>query len=271
MPPGTIDGSTRLVLTNAIYFNATWSWPFDKKVTQKRTFHLAGGSRVEVPMMTATSKDFYGYAKGNGYQAVDVPYSRGEMSMTVLLPDEGTFREFEDALDADALDQILDGIEIDYITLTMPLFKFESEFSLSETLAGMGMPDAFDARADFSGMTGFQGPVGLRSRSQGIRIGGRRGHGGSCGHERGGKGVRPHQGAHPGCGQPALHLPYPGQGHRHGPVPGPHDEPARPVKHRELRRMQQECPPRLDRLRDSASRRVESTPPVEQHQHFEQI
>ena len=48
----------------------------------------------------------------------------------------------------------MDDIEIDYITLTIPLFKFESEFSLGETLAGMGMPDAFDDRADFSGMTG---------------------------------------------------------------------------------------------------------------------
>ena len=157
LPPGTIDGSTRLVLTNAIYFNATWSWPFDKKLTQKRTFHLAGGGRVEAPMMSETSKDFYGYARGNGYQAVDVPYSLGEMSMTVLLPDEGTFGEFEDSLDADSLDQIHDSIEIDYVTLTMPLFEFESEFSLSETLAGMGMPDAFDARADFSGMTGSKG------------------------------------------------------------------------------------------------------------------
>ena len=63
LPPGTIDGSTRLVLTNAIYFNATWSWPFDKKLTQKRTFHLAGGGRVEAPMMSETSKDFYGYAR----------------------------------------------------------------------------------------------------------------------------------------------------------------------------------------------------------------
>ena len=38
----------------------------------------------------------------DGYQAVDVPYSRGEMSMTVLLPGEGTFGEFEDSLDADS-------------------------------------------------------------------------------------------------------------------------------------------------------------------------
>ena len=154
LPPGTIDGSTRLVLTNAIYFNASWSWPFPKKDTQKRPFHLAEGGRVDVPMMSETSKDFYGYARGNGYQAVDVPYSLGEMSMTVLLPDEGTFGEFEDSLNADALDKILDDIEIDYLKLTMPLFKFESEFSLVETLAGMGMTDAFGARADFSGMTG---------------------------------------------------------------------------------------------------------------------
>ena len=154
LPPGTIDGSTRLVLTNAIYFNASWSWPFSKKDTQKRPFHLAEGGKVDVPMMSETSDDFYGYARGNRYQAVDVPYSLGEMSMTVLLPDEGTFREFEDSLNADALDKILDDIEIDYLKLTMPLFKFESEFSLVETLAGMGMTDAFGARADFSGMTG---------------------------------------------------------------------------------------------------------------------
>ena len=108
-------------------------------------------------MMAETSKDFYGYARGNSYQAVDVPYSLGEVSMTILLPDEGTFGEFEDSLNADVLDQILDDIEINYVTLTMPLFKFESEFDLRKTLAGMGMPDAFGARADFSGMTGSKG------------------------------------------------------------------------------------------------------------------
>ena len=36
----------------------------------------------------------------------------------------------------------------------MPLFELESEFSLNQTLAEMGMPDAFGAGADFSGMTG---------------------------------------------------------------------------------------------------------------------
>ena len=154
LPPGIIDRSTRLVLTNAIYFNASWLWQFNPRDTEVRPFHLAGGGTVAVPMMTETTKEFYGYARGDGYQVVDVPYSWGEMSMTILLPDEGALGEFEDSLDSEMLDRIIDDIETDYVTLTMPLFEFESEFSLGDTLAEMGMPDAFDGRAEFSGMTG---------------------------------------------------------------------------------------------------------------------
>ena len=157
LQPGKVHRLTRLVLTNAIYFNASWSWPFDKRLTEERPFRLAGGETIMAPMMSETSDDFYGFAESKGYQAVDVPYSLGEMSMTILLPDEGTFQEFEDSLNAEVLTRILDDIEIDYITLTMPLFEFESEFSLGETLARMGMPDAFGAHADFSGMTGNRG------------------------------------------------------------------------------------------------------------------
>ena len=154
LPPGVVNSLTRLVLTNAIYFNASWLWPFDKQLTHERPFHLVGGGMVEVPMMAETSRKFYGFAQGEGYQAVHVPYSLGEISMTILLPDEGTFGEFEDSLNAQVLDRIFDEIEIGNITLTMPLFELESEFGLDQTLAGMGMPNAFGAGADFSGMTG---------------------------------------------------------------------------------------------------------------------
>ena len=154
LPPGAVDQSTRLVLTNAIYFNASWLWPFSPSRTEVRPFYLAGGGTVDVPMMTETYKG-YGYARGDGYQVVDVPYSWGEMSMTILLPDEGTTLEaLEGSLDSEMLDRIIDDIETDYVTLTMPLFEFESEFSLGDTLAEMGMPDAFGGGADFSGMTG---------------------------------------------------------------------------------------------------------------------
>ena len=74
--------------------------------------------------------------------------------MTILLPGEDELEEFENSLDSEVLNRIIDDIEIDYITLTMPLFEFESEFSLGDTLAEMGMPNAFSDGADFSGMTG---------------------------------------------------------------------------------------------------------------------
>ena len=75
LAPGVIKDSTRLVLTNAIYFNASWLWQFNPGDTEVRPFHLAAGGTVGVPMMTETTKDLYGYARGDGYQAVDVPYS----------------------------------------------------------------------------------------------------------------------------------------------------------------------------------------------------
>ena len=93
-------------------------------------------------------------ATGEGYQAVDLPYIGKELSMTILLPDEGRFRDFEDSVDADLVGRIVDDIEERNVLLTMPRFEFESKFRLDETLKKMGMPNAFSGDADFSGMTG---------------------------------------------------------------------------------------------------------------------
>ncbi|MDP2871609.1 MAG: serpin family protein, partial [Bacillota bacterium] len=149
---GMIDQATRLVLTNAIYFNAAWQCPFDKDATADGAWRLLDGGKVTVPMMALTEN--YGYAAGDGYQAVELPYDGGELSMVILLPDGGRFDEFEGQLDAALLGEILDQIGWERLSLTMPKWKCESEFSLGDILAGMGMPIAFSGAADFSGMTG---------------------------------------------------------------------------------------------------------------------
>ena len=153
IPPGAIGGLTRMVLANAIYFKAAWQYSFDEGATADRPFHLLDGSQRDAPMMR--QQEDLRYASGDGYQAVQLPYGRGDASMTILLPDSGGFREFEDSLNADSLETILDGLDRRLVRLTMPKFEMESAFSLSGTLAAMGMPDAFDgAVADFSGMDG---------------------------------------------------------------------------------------------------------------------
>ena len=159
IPEDAIDRSTRMVLTNAIYFNARWFHPFFKHLTSARLFHLLDGSKVDVPMMMMAAAERFGYADGDGYQAVELPYRGRDMWMTILLPDAGAFREFEESMDADLIAGILGDIEREYVELTMPKFEFESEFSLKETLKAMGMPNAFDGfTADFSGMDGRSCP-----------------------------------------------------------------------------------------------------------------
>jgi serpin B len=152
IPQGVIDALTRLVLTNAIYFNAAWLNPFNEKMTHDGTFHLLDGSEVTVPMMHQTES--FGYAEGEGYQAVELPYDGSQLSMVILLPEPGNFASFEQSLDADYVGAILTALADKQVALTMPKFEFESEFSLTDTLAAMGMPVAFSDKADFSGMTG---------------------------------------------------------------------------------------------------------------------
>jgi serpin B len=152
IPQGTIDPATRLVLTNAIYFNAAWLHPFDKVMTADGPFYLPDGGHVIVPMMRQTES--FGYADGEEYQAVELLYDGGALSMVILLPETGQFTAFEEALKAQQVDAIIKELQNTQVTLTIPKFEFDSDFSLKDTLASMGMPIAFSGSADFSGMTG---------------------------------------------------------------------------------------------------------------------
>ena len=173
IPNGVINPLTRMVLTNAIYFNAVWAFPFDEPYTSEGPFSLLDGSEIFVPMMQKTA--LLGYARGDGYQAVDLAYAGRELSMTILLPDEGRFREFEDSLDT-VFERVLGDAQREHVALVMPKFEFESQFGLAGTLGEMGMSNAFNSRtADFSGMDGnscFDGDASclVIKDPQGVRI-----------------------------------------------------------------------------------------------------
>lgn len=152
IPAGAIDSLTRLVLTNAIYFNAAWANPFEKSLTQPDTFHLANGSDVKTPLMRQT--EGLNFLAGEGFQAVELPYDGRQLSMLIIVPDANKFAQVEAKLDASQVSGIIKSLGPKQVALSMPLFKFDSEFGLSKTLAAMGMPVAFTGSADFSGMTG---------------------------------------------------------------------------------------------------------------------
>lgn len=149
--PGGITPLTRLVLTNAIYFKAAWENQFVREATIDLPFYLLGGGSVTVPMMTQSES--LRYTEGDNYQAVELPYNGGELSMVILLPTENEFTEFENSLNYWQADRIIGSLKYKPVKLTMPKFEFESEFSLTQALSALGMAEAFSGGADFSGMT----------------------------------------------------------------------------------------------------------------------
>ena len=152
IPQGVLTALTRLVLTNAIFFNAAWAEPFNEELTEDAPFTLLDGSEISVPMMRKTTQ--YAYAEGEGYQAVALPYDGNELSMLVVLPEAGTLETYESGLSVAGLNEIVDRLQAQSVALTMPRFETRSAFSLVDALEALGMEDAFSQDdADFSGMT----------------------------------------------------------------------------------------------------------------------
>lgn len=152
IPAGALDPSTRMVLVNAIYFKADWLDQFEADNTHDTPFHLLDGKNVTVKMMNQDTN--VRYYSGNGFQAVELPYAGDTAAMDIIVPDEGKFEAVESSLNSDVFTEIENGLQPASIALSLPKFTFESEFSLSDTLKGMGMTNAFDPdQADFTGMT----------------------------------------------------------------------------------------------------------------------
>jgi serpin B len=153
--PGAITPSTRLVLTNAIYFKGEWEKHFIKAATEESDFHLSTTQTVKAPLMHLTGR--FSYFDGATFQALELPYKSGDLSMIVLLPKEaGGLPALEKSLTAAKVEQWIGQLgTAPKVILTLPRFKMNLAFQLGGTLGAMGMARAFDRNAaDFSGMTG---------------------------------------------------------------------------------------------------------------------
>lgn len=154
LPPGSVDSLTRLVLTNAVYFNAAWKEPFDPGDTLDGTFTPLAGARVTAKMMSATLAQAMA-VQGAGYAAVSLPYQDERLSMVFLVPDAGTFAAFEASLDAAKLDAIVASLIPQQVIVSLPRFRVETDAELNALLQSLGMRAAFTSGvADFSGMDG---------------------------------------------------------------------------------------------------------------------
>ena len=153
IPSGVLDSMTRLVLANAIYFNAAWEHQFEEQATQDAPFTLLDGSEISVPTMNQHEK--FTYMEKDGLQVIELPYGQQSASMVILLPEREAFRQFEAGLDQETLASILDSLQPADVQLSFPKFSFDSQFDLVAALNQLGLSAPFDPQvADFSGMDG---------------------------------------------------------------------------------------------------------------------
>jgi serpin B len=149
--PGILDATTLVVLTNAIYFYGDWKIAFDPAFTKEEEFSKNDGSKIKTPFMNAIySLD---YASDDVFSMISIPYKNNEVSMIVLLPKDSTeLNQAMNVLDIRRFDLLMMKLQNRKINLSLPKFKMDFECELQDTLINMGMPDAFGAKADFTGM-----------------------------------------------------------------------------------------------------------------------
>ncbi len=153
VPEGALNSLTRLVLVNAVYLDATWASQFNKDATRDGSFTTLAGTTVTTPMMNQNAS--FAYAKGDGWQAVELPYAHDELAMLLVVPDQGRFADVEAQLATGLIAQAAGALaNAGEVWLSMPKFEFRTQAALADALKSLGMRKAFDiASADFSGIT----------------------------------------------------------------------------------------------------------------------
>ncbi|WP_225899933.1 serpin family protein [Croceicoccus gelatinilyticus] len=151
---------TAAVLTNAVWFKADWSVPFEDGSTGE--FTRGDGTKMPIYMMERIAP--IAYRETREGQAVQLPYGKdGRFTMEVFLPrDMATLRRWERDLNAGSFGLSMQGsdakfdlgaIEERNILLRLPRFEARFDSSVKSALIAAGMPCAFEGScANFSAM-----------------------------------------------------------------------------------------------------------------------
>lgn len=152
LPPGVVDGTTQMLLVNAMYFKADWTRRFMVTETQPGSFYSSKKKQFEVQYMRQTER--LGYAKVDGVQILRLGYQHVPAAMYFVLPKgKSALEQVERRLTARRLERWLSKVEPALIEVKLPRFRIAPPtIDMAETLKAR-MPLPFDAkRADFSKM-----------------------------------------------------------------------------------------------------------------------
>ena len=156
--PGSTTSSTKMVITNTIYFKGLWEYPFELENTYDGDFVVDSTKTVTVPIMTFDHKMNLNHTSTDQMQMLQMPYMGNSFSMLIILPhDAQNIQSVEDSLTLDNLElwksQLVD---LRGINIHIPKFTLDTEYNLKKMLPDMGLSLVFGP-ADLSGINGHKG------------------------------------------------------------------------------------------------------------------
>lgn len=146
-----LDENLLALILNALYFKAPWAEVggvqmfFPEATRLSQPFYRADEKPVSVDYML-TSK-YLRYAKKDGYQVVELPYSDGKFAMYILLPDSNDEHVLADIIDRlsegewnSLIESLSEGPEVH---LSLPKFETTGKYRFKEFLQSLGIEKAF--------------------------------------------------------------------------------------------------------------------------------
>ncbi|CAN8033027.1 unnamed protein product [Ixodes persulcatus] len=145
---------TRMLLLNAIYFKGVWSTGFNEQLTRKRPFFNSGLTPNEVDTMQGVFNTLHNFFDDLQVDVIDLPYSGHDYSMTILLPRKRDGVEaLKRNLTVNLFEHLIAELREKEVYLTLPKFKFETEYFLKEPLNKLGIRHIFSDGADLLGIS----------------------------------------------------------------------------------------------------------------------
>ncbi|XP_046743281.1 serine protease inhibitor 27A-like [Diprion similis] len=151
--PGSLGPQVRLLLTNALYMKSTWKIAFDRSLTRSRCFQVPNVGCQKTYLMESLGYYPYAYIPSLQAEAIQIPYSDGELSMLILLPErvEGGLQALVKDLSHTSLPHIVNSLQETEVVLFMPKFSIDTKMNLQSTLQNLGIVDLFGLNANISG------------------------------------------------------------------------------------------------------------------------
>lgn len=150
LTPGSISGSTALVLTNAVKFSGQWHPNFFSK-DGTAPFYYDGAKSQDMEFMSGSSNKF-GYSSLDNMEIARVEFVGRRRSLYVALPKEGvSLAEVEKFIvddTAEAMRKMLDVAQNNEIVgdITLPMITINNNFDMVKILKQMGVNDVFDIK-----------------------------------------------------------------------------------------------------------------------------